>query len=72
MGRNYATGPSPQTVAMTAGFKSPEHVFPKHALLQPPANIMALMFPRVVKKDDGTELNIIQALEWASKTEVQS
>lgn len=72
MGHNYATSPSPQTAAMTAGFQSAQHVFPKHALLEAPADIRALMFPEVIMRDDGTGMNIQQALAWAKTPEVRA
>lgn len=71
MSNNYATGPSPETLTMTAGFKSTEHVLPKHALVLPPARIKDEMFPRVIRLDNYQDLNITQALKWAQSPEVR-
>lgn len=65
----YAATPNPEVLAMTHGYESRE-IFPKHALVEPPASIKDKVFPTVLKTNDGAILPVTKALKWAQDKQV--
>ena len=68
---NYATGPNPDTFCAVAGFESMHHFLPQHACVRPPPDVLSLMMPAVLERNDGTILCIEKALALYRSREVR-